>query len=293
MSHMSKVYEIDTNKLRNQISRLRGEKLTPPDASIVIPVNAQGDLKNVLKVLNDIAEYDGINILEIILVINNYSPDKLPSELITYCDLGLKVIGIPNVRRPGEAVGFSARIPGIKEATCETILLFDADVRIINSNALIDWYIGEFKKGAALAYTHVGYFDLRKSLSIRFRIFLHHLARWIKRVIFRIPIARGSNYAVQKTLMIECYDKGLLADEMNVGPVFKSLGEKVVYSGAKNLIVLTSGRMFTPGWRKIFRYFRYRLKYNIRVLPVRTNVATYTKRENDPVRRYNDDNQKI
>jgi hypothetical protein len=287
---MSKVNEIDPNKLRNQISRLRGEKSALPDASIVIPVNAQGDLKNVLKVLNDIAEYDGINILEVILVINNYSPEKPPSEIITYCDLGLKVIGIPDVRRPGEAVGFSARIPGIKEAACEKILLFDADVRIKNSNALIDWYIREFKKGAALAYTHVGYFDLRESLSIRFRIVIHHLARWIKRVILKIPTARGSNYAVQKTLMLELYAKRSLADEMNVGPVFKSLGEKIVYSGAKNLNVLTSGRMFTPGWRKIFRYFRYRLKYNIRVLPVRTNVATFTKRENDLVRRYDDNN---
>ena len=71
-NHMSKVNEIDLRKLGNQISRLRGEKSVQPDISIVIPVNAQGDLKNVLKVLSDIAEYTGTYILEVILVINNY-----------------------------------------------------------------------------------------------------------------------------------------------------------------------------------------------------------------------------
>ena len=116
------------------------------------------------------------------------------------------------------------------------------------------------------------------------------MARWIKRAFLKIPTARGSNYTVTKTLMLELYDKGMLADEMNVGPTFKAFGRKVVYSGSKNLTVLTSGRMFNPGWMKIFRYFRYRLKYNLRVLPVRRDAATVTKRENDPVRRYDENN---
>jgi hypothetical protein len=46
--------------------------------------------------------------------------------------------------------------------------------------------------------------------------------------------------------------------------------------------------MFSGGWVKLARYLIYRLKYNIRVLPVRAGVAGRTGRENDPIRRYVD-----
>lgn len=286
VSLATNISQINLDQLHQHLVRLRGNPDLPPEAAIVIPVNAQGDLENVLRVLGGITQYSGKHSLEVILVINNYPPDEPPPEIKTYGALGLKVVSIPNVRRPGEAVGFTARIPGIRAASSENIILFDADCRIPNPSALIDWYIRQFKAGAQAAYTHVGYYDLRPGFSIRLRILIHHLARWGKRMILRIPTTRGSNYAVNRSLMLELYDKGMLADEMNVGPTFKSVGGRVVYSGSRKLVVLTSGRMFTSGWLKIFRYFRYRLRYNLRVLPVRPDAARYTKRENDPARKY-------
>ncbi|HLB49839.1 MAG TPA: glycosyltransferase [Anaerolineales bacterium] len=283
---MSPLSELDLNGLREQVVRLGGHTGRPPDASIVIPVNAQGDLENVLHILVDITRYTGTHSLEIILVINNYPPEAPPSEVETYRSLGLKVVSIPNVRRPGEAVGFTARLHGVQAAASEMAILFDADCRLPHPTALIDWYVHQFKAGAQAAYTHVDYYNLRGHWSIRARILIHHLARWIKRFVLRIPTTRGSNYAVHRSLMLDLYDKGILADELNVGPAFKSVGGRVAYSGSKELIVLTSGRMFTGGWRKMLRYLRYRLLYNLRVLPVRLNVARYTKRERDPVRTY-------
>ena len=283
-----RAYEkVDLNILRNNLIRLRGKRQLLRDASIIVPVNAQGDLQNILSLLNDIARYSGRRLLEVTLVINNYPPDEPPSEVETYKNLGLQVVSIPNVRRPGEAVGFTARIPGIRAASSENIILFDADCRIPDPTALIDWYIQQFEAGAKAAYTHVDYYDLRDVWVIRVRIVLHHLTRWAKRNIFHIPTTRGSNYAVNRSLMLKLYDDGMLADEMNVGPTFKSVGGPVVYSGSKELIVLTSGRMFTgSSWKSLLRYFIYRLRYNLNVLPVRSNVARYTKREDDPVRKY-------
>ncbi|MGH7202579.1 MAG: hypothetical protein ACREJB_18375, partial [Planctomycetaceae bacterium] len=66
------------------------------------------------------------------------------------------------------------------------------------------------------------------------------------------------------------------------------LAGRVAYSGRSELAVLTSGRMFRPGWKRILPYFLYRLRYNLRVLPVRNDVARRTGRERDPVRRYVD-----
>lgn len=277
----------DLVKLTQAIMRLRGNSETAADASIVIPVNAQGDLENVLHIVSNLAEYEGRYSLELILVINNYPPDEPPLEIDAYSRLGLKIVSLPCVRRPGEAVGFSARIPGVRIASSENVILFDADCQVTNPTALIDWYIEQFKAGAKACYTHVDYFDLIKHWSIWGRIFIHHATRWVKRVILGIPTTRGSNYAVNRTMMLDLYEQGMLADEMNVGPTFKAAKGKVVYSGAKQLIVLTSGRMFKPGGiGKLYRYFKYRLFYNLRALRVRPNVARYTGRENDPVRRY-------
>ena len=46
--------------------------------------------------------------------------------------------------------------------------------------------------------------------------------------------------------------------------------------------------MLSPGWRELPGYFLYRLRYNLRVLPVRQGVARRTGREHDPIRRYLD-----
>jgi hypothetical protein len=276
------------DRLKEQFVRLRGNYENPPDASIVVPVNAQGDLENVLQLLANIAQYTGRHALEIVLVINNYATNEPPAEIDTYAQMGLRVVSIPNVRRHGEAVGFTARIPGVRAAASEINILFDADCRIPHATALIDWYIQQFQAGAQAAYTHVDYYDLQGLWSIRVRILIHHMSRWVKRTVIGIPTTRGSSYAVNRTTMLTLYEKGMLADEMNVGPAFKANGGRVVYSGSKDLVVLTSGRMFKGGWMKLMRYFRYRLRYNLRVLPVRTDVAHHTRREKDPVRKYID-----
>lgn len=276
----------ELSQIQKGIMQVRGNPKLHPDASIIVPVNAQGDLDNVLHLLGDITRYTGKYLFEIILVINNYPPDAPPKEIDAYRNSGLRIIDIPNIRKAGEAPGFTARIPGAIAALSENTIFFDADCRIPNPTALFDWYIQEFKSGPQAAYTRVDYYDLRARLSIRAQILIHHFTRWIKRAIFHIPTIRGSNYAVNRSLIIRLYESGMLADDMNVGPAVKSVGVKVSYNGSKETIVLTSGRMFSGGWYKLLKYLIYRLRYNIRVLPVRTDAARYTNRENDPVRRY-------
>jgi len=282
------VTDTDTrDRLRSGITRLRNNAQSSLDGSIVVPVNAQGDLDNALRVAADLGAYDGSNCFELIFVVNNYPEDDPPTDIIRkYEELGIRVVSIPNVRRPGQAAGFTARIPGIREARSDFVILFDADVQIPNPTALLDWYVERFREGAHAAYTHVDYYDLPDALSIRVRFAVHHCSRWVKRTLLSIPTTRGSNYAANRDTMLKLYDDGMLADEMNVGPTFKKAGHRVTYSGNRQLTVLTSGRMFRKGWRRILPYYWYRLKYNFRTLPVRKNVAQYTKRENDPIRRY-------
>ena len=287
-SEVSKVHPVNTdrNHLRKGITRLLNTKPSP-DGSIVIPVNAQGDLDNVQNVIGCLCNYKGANSFELILVVNNFPEGASPTDIIRkYKEIGIRVVSIPDVRRSGEAVGFSARIPGISEARSDFVILFDADVLIPDVTALLDWYIKQFRAGAHAAYTHVGYYDLPNAPSVHIRFALHHFSRWVKRTLLGIPTTRGSNYAVYRTTMLKLYNDGKLADEMNVGPTFQAAGHHVSYSGKRQLTVLTSGRMFRKGWRRILPYYWYRLKYNLRTLPVRNNIAQYTKRENDPVRKY-------
>ena len=257
-----------------------------PDVSVVVPVNAQGDLSNVVRLLGDLARYAGPHQMEVILVVNNFPEGFVPPEVDDLRQLGARVVTIPSVRRPGEAVGFSARIPGVAAAASNYVVLFDADCRIPNSTALLNWYVDRFREGAQAAYTHVAYYDYEDAVSIRFRFAVHNLVRWSKRSIFRIPTTRGSNYAVRRDAMLDLYERGMLADEMNVGPTFKRLKGRVAYSGRTSLAVYTSGRMFRPGWKRIIPYLTYRLKYNLRVLPVGSDVARRTGREKDPIRRF-------
>lgn len=277
----------ELSQIRKGIMKVRGNPKLVPDASIIVPVNAQGDLGNILQLLGDITSYIGKFLFEVILVINNYPPEEPPREIDIYRTLGLVILDIPNIRIPGEAPGFSARIPAAKAALSENTIFFDADCRIPNPTVLLDWYVQGFKSGVQAAYTHVDYYDLRDRLSVRARIFVHHFTRWIKREIFHIPTIRGSNYAVNRSLILRLYDSGMLADDMNVGPSVKSLGARVAYNGSKEMIVLTSGRMFSGGWYKLFKYLIYRFLYNIRVLPARTDAARFTRREKDPIRKYN------
>lgn len=275
-------------QLQDRLLAHAGRKDGAPDLSIVVPVNAKGDLQNVLRLAGDVLSYEGSAALEFILVVNNYPPEEPPGEVEQFKSMGFRVVAIPDVRRPGEAVGFSARIPGVRAARSEYVVLFDADCRIPHSTDLLDWYLRVFTAGAQAAYSPVGYYDYEEAVSIRLRFAIHHAVRWIKRNILRVPTTRGSNYGVRRSPMLELYEGGLLADEMNVGPTFKKLKGRVAYSGKRRLTVYTSGRMFRPGWRRLIPYFLYRLRYNLRVLRVREGVADATGRENDPVRRYED-----
>jgi hypothetical protein len=254
-----------------ELARLRGDPSVPPDASIVIPVNAQADLESVLDVIDEIASYEGQRTFEVVVVINNYPADQPPKELKTYAQAGMRTLGFPSLWRPGEVVSFTARVPGSREAAAGFLIHFDADCRIGNSSVLLDWYVAQSERGMQAAYTRVGYYDLRPVWSVRARIAIHHAARWLKRAVLRIPTIRGSNYAVERSLFLSLYDRGLLTDDLNVGPAVKASGGSIAYGRARDLQVLTSGRRFRGGWLKLARYLWYRTRYNIRVLPVRAS----------------------
>jgi hypothetical protein len=256
------------DRLGVELKRLRGDPAGLPDASVIVPVNAREDLRNVLRVVEDIARYEGDATFEVVLVINNYPVDEPPPELGAYARAGIRTVGVPDVRRPGEVVSFTARVPGAREASSEVTIHFDADCRVPNSSALLTWYIERLRGGAQAAYSPVAYYDLRALWSVRARIALHRAARWTKRVALRIPTVRGSNYAIDRKLFLRLYDAGMLIDDLNVGLAVKTSGGSLAYSGDRELRVLTSGRRFKGGWLKLARYLRYRLLYNLRVLRV-------------------------
>ena len=248
-----------------------------PDASIAVPVNAQGDLEKVLGLLGDIAKYRGAHTFEVLLAVNNYPENLEPPEVEMYRSMGIRVSATPSVRRPDEAICFSARMTGVRAANTDHLLLFDADCRIPNPTALINWYIDRLHHGTDLAYTHVGFYELKRDLSVYVRILVHHGIRWVKRQLLGIPTTRGSNYAVNRTKMLCFYEQGFLSDDLNVGPTFKAHGLRIEYSGDRQLIVLTSGRVFSGGWRKLVRYWNYMLHYNLKMLPVGSDVKSRIK----------------
>ena len=271
-------------RLRPELARLRGSSSGPPDASIVIPVNAQADLDNVLDIVEEITRYRGRHAFDVNLVINNYPPEEPPAAIETYAAAGMRVEARPSVWRKGEAVCLSARLPGVRTASSDRIIIFDADCRIENPTLLLDWYVDQLEGGATLAYTRVAHFDLRPLWSIRARMLAHHGSRWAKRVLFRIPTTAGANYAVDRDSFLSAYERGQLVDDLNVGPTLKSYGGRVAYTGDRRLQVLASGRRFRGGWMKLARYLRYRLMYNLRLLPVRARRPEETRYHEKPLR---------
>jgi hypothetical protein len=258
--------------LEKQLFRMRGDLDASPDASIVIPVNAQKDLANISRLLSDLGHYSGDHRIEIILVINNYPLNDLPYEIELYEQIGITVIAIPRVEHDG-GVAIAARIPGIKAARSSNILLFDADCRIPNPTALINWYVAKFKAGYDLAYTHVDYTDLAPDLSVKARIWVHHASRWLKRNLLGIPTSRGSNYAIRRNLILDLFQQGRVPYDLHVGPVVKWMGGQIAYSGAPELVVLTSGRFFAPGWKVLVDYLVWRVGYYRRILKLRTKKS--------------------
>lgn len=255
-----------------KLAQIRGDEALPPKASIIIPVNAQNDLVNVLQIIDDIASYQGKHHLEVILVINNYPPESPPKEVNEYCAFGLVVLAVPKLQERGE-IYLTARIPGVRIASSEYTIHFDADCRIPNTTSLIDWYIEQFESGAQLAYTYVGYYDLPASLSTKVWLTIHCTFRWLKRVVLRVPISRGSNYAVVRSLILHLYDIGLLNYDIKVGTTIKSIGGKIAYSGDRSLSVLTSGRNFQGNWKELFEYIGWRMGYYRRLKPTRPEAT--------------------
>jgi hypothetical protein len=262
----------DFASLQNELIRLRGDLAARPQASIVIPVNAQKDLTNIVRLLSDLVRYSGQKRIEIILVINNYAADAPPAEIDAYRRVGLEVLAIPRVEHEG-GVAIAARIPGIRVARSAVVILFDADCRIPNPTALLDWYIARFEEGCDLAYTHVAYTDLSPDLSVKARIWVHHTSRWLRRNILGTPTSRGSNYAIRRQLILDLFAKGRIPYDIHVGPAVKSMRGRIAYSGSKELVVLTSGRFFTPGWKVLVEYLIWRTGYYRRILKMKPKKA--------------------
>ena len=267
--------EIEPQLLEN-LRRLYGDPIKSPRASIIIPVNAQKDLSRILLVASDIAAYKGGQPIEFILVVNNYPPEHPPKELDEYTRLGFRVLGVPKVVHNG-GVAIAARILGIEIARSESILLFDADCRITNADSLLSWYVTSLESGVDLAYTHVDYIDLPAGMSTKVRMFIHHASRWIKRVILSVPTCRGSNYAIKRQLILDLYSQGRIPYDIHVGPVLKSIGGKIAYSGARELVVYTSGRFFTGGWKELIAYLAWRVGYYRRILAAHSEKSSLNK----------------
>ncbi len=282
----------DAASIGRALAGLRGDRAEPPTATIVVPVNAGADLRNILHLILDLGRYRGASCFEVFLVINNYPPDTPPAAIEYLRASGAKVEAVPSVkRRTGEVIGLTARMLGVRAAAAEHVILFDADCRVPDPTALLDWYVDRFNAGVDLAYSPVGYHDVRPGWSVRARIWIHYGSRWVKRVLLRVPTARGSNYSVRRETMVRLYEAGVLADDLHIGPAVRWARGRIAYSGDRRHTVTTSGRMLYGGWRALARYLRYRLRYNIRSLPVRTDAAQRTGRGQDPVGRYDYDNR--
>lgn len=261
--------------LRPGLTHIRGSRAVAPDLTVVIPVNARKDLAAVAAPLEDLTRYAGRRRVEVVLVVNNYPPSHTPPEVDDWRAAGCRVVAEPTVWREGEAVCLSARAPGIRAAVSQAVVLFDADCHIPDPTALLDWYADTLAAGAGAAYSHVDYYDVAPLASVRVKVAVHHLVRGFKRNVLRLPTTRGSNYAVRRSLFLDLYDEGLVADDLNVGPTVRWSGGRVVYGRRRSLHVLTSGRHFKGGWGRLVRQFRYRLLYNVRMLPVRSNTSRH------------------
>ena len=255
-----------SGELQAGVARLRGDPAARPRLSIIVPVNAQADLENFSTLLVDLLQYWGEHPCEIIPIVNNYPTGSTPPEIETLEGLGLKVIRLPDARRPGETVSFSARVPGVVEAASENTVHFDADCRIPDVTALLDYYVEQLEAGNMLAYTPVDFYDLPDDLLMRVRRAMHYTARGLKRNFLKIPTPRGSNYAINRSLFLQLYETGRLRDDIQLGPNIKAMGCRHQYGASRQLTVLTSGRRIRRSWLRIFRYVYRRLLFNLRYL---------------------------
>ena len=252
---------------------MRGDLDLAPEASVIIPVNAKTDLTTVLAVLDDLSLYRGRRRVEVILVVNNFDPG-FPPKLRHFREGGLRVLSVASARRPGEVVIIGARALGVEAARSSVTIHFDADCRIPDATALIDWYVEICERNKGVAYTHVDYYQLLSLRSVKAKILLHNLFRWIKRELLGIPTTRGSNYAIERSLFLRLYRSRQLSVDLQLGPAAKLAGAEVAYSGCPELSVLTSGRRFRGGWFRMVPYYLYRLRFNLMAIPGRWRRGT-------------------
>ena len=262
-----------TLKGSKRFHEMRGNSDLAPEASVIIPVNAEADLTTVRAALEDLSRYQGQRLVEVILVVNNYDPGA-PPGLGHFREEGIRVISVPTVRRPSEVVIVSARALGVEAARSSVTIHFDADCRIHHATALIDWYAKILEGNKGVAYTHVGFYQLRPRLAVRTKILIHNLSRWIKRELMGVPTTRGSNYAIDRSLFLQLYRSHQLSVDLQIGPAAKLAGAAVAYSGRPELSVLTSGRRFRGGWFRMIPYYFYRLRYNLMAIPTRWRPVT-------------------
>lgn len=236
------------------------------DVSVVVPVNAQGDIPIALRLLDDMKPYAGPHRLEMLFVVNNFPIGQPPPELKALIDAGARVEAVPSLEREGYTVIINARAHGVRAATNELQILFDADCRVPRPTDLVNWYVRVLEDGADAAYTAVAHHELWPGVTPRIRVFLHHAGRWVKRVILKVPTMRGSNYAVRRSTFLQLFDRGEIVHDLDVGPAFKMSGARIAYSGAPELRVLTSGRYLRPGWMRLIRFIPKRIGRNLRVV---------------------------
>jgi hypothetical protein len=255
---------------------------SPSGMTVIIPVNAQVDLTIVGRLLDDLQPWLAQGAGRVLLVINNFAGDE-PAEVADLRARGATVIVEPRLTvRHGEVPPIAARVVGARQAGSGLLVHLDADVRVPDSLALMGWYLKQYAHGVRVAATAVEFHEVPPGVSIRARILAHRMARWVKRVVLRTPVTRGSNYATDRDLFLGAYERGMIADELNVGPALVALGARYAYSGDRNLRVLTSARRLRGGWLRLVRYLAYRLAYNVRALPVDDRAADRTRRSRDP-----------
>jgi len=144
----------------------------------------------------------------------------------------------------------------------------DCDVEIPDVTAYIDWYCGKIGEGCGVAYSRVKYVDLDGRISSHAGLAIHHVTRWIKRNLFRLPTTQG-NFAIRRDLFEKLYREGRISIELQVGPSARLDREEVAYSSSKKHRILTSGRAWNIAWGELVPYFYYRLKVNLKALPAK------------------------
>ncbi len=269
-----------------------------PDLAIVIPVNAQGDLDNVLLLLQDISDYSGANRFQIILVVNNYPVETPPVNHISrYRAAGVEILELPELTgHAGIPPGLKARMAALDFVKCRAAVFFDADCRMPHPTVCLDWYAEAFKDPLTqLAYTKIAYFNWPPGVGMWLWLRVHYLWRWTKRNVLRIPTPQGASYAMDRKVKKELYDGGYLADETAIGRLAQSFSHKTVYNGSRPCRILTDARMYENAkpLRMFTVYAWRRIRINIASMMVRNDSAEHTGREHDEPHLYDSDGRRV